>query len=188
MEQLMKSTQLVTVAYDGSTESELALHDAHRLTEGLLNGTIHVVCVADELEGAVKLPTGETMTRYSALQSLQHIVGSLSRKSSPRADSARVYVHLRTGDAARAIVDLAYRYHSDAIVMGRGGHGGASPIGCVADEVLALSEIPVVLKSALSPNEQPSRFNALRFAYVFGGPELRQENFGQSPRQNGGSA
>jgi hypothetical protein len=84
------------------------------------------------------------------------------------------------GDPAGIIVDLAYRYHSDQIVVGARGteRQFREGVGRVANEILSLSEIPVTVAMPLRSSPGKPRFNAVRWAYVFGGPSLKQGNLG----------
>src|SRR5690606_904296 len=175
----MISAEHLTVAYDGSLQSELSLRRALSITAGSRVAQVHVVCVV-EVEGhSLRLPTGAILPALLARQWLEHVI-SCSSLDVPGAQDTRVLAHLRSGDPARAVVDLAYRYHTDRILMGAGGRDDR--IGSVAQGVLDHSEIPVELQTALGHPSTEKRFNPLRFAYVFSGPELDLPAFGTRQR------
>lgn len=181
----MQAPQHLVVAYNGSRLSELALHRALKLTEHTAFGMIHVVCVVKEEGDTLILPTGEKLSRWAALDTLRLILDRTTRSWGLRTPQVRVVAHLRTGDPAQAIVDLAYRYHADQIVVGQGSSAPTNtPIGPVSARILELSEIPVHLESPLASSPPSSRFNAMRWAYVFGGPSLKRDRLGAS-RQSG---
>jgi nucleotide-binding universal stress UspA family protein len=171
----MISAEHITVAYDGSPQSELALRRGLLMTAGSRVAQVHVVCVAQVEGRSLRLPRGARLPSLVARQWLEHVVTRTSRDV-PSTQGTLVLSHLRTGNAARAIVDLAYRYHTERILIGAGGSNDR--IGSVAQAVLDLSEIPVDLQGTLGPSLAERHFNPLRFAYVFGGPELVRHAFG----------
>lgn len=176
----MQSPQHLVVAYNGSRLSELALHRALRLTEHTAFGMVHVVCVVEEEGDTLTLPTGEKLSRWAALDTLRLILDRTTRSWGLRTPQVRVVAHLRTGDPAQAIVDLAYRYHADQIIVGQGSSTSSGALGPVSSRILELSEIPVHLESPLASSPPSSRFNAMRWAYVFGGPTLKRDSLGIS--------
>lgn len=176
---LMISAEHLTVAYDGSLPSELALHRALLMTAGSRVAQVHVVCVVQAEGYFVRLPSGASLPTLLARQWLEHVI-SRSCRDVPSARQTLVQCHLRSGDPARAIVDLAYRYHTERILLGTG--GAESRIGSVAQAVLDLSEIPVDLQTTLGHSGTARRFNPLRFAYAFAGPELDLPAFGTGQR------
>lgn len=114
---------------------------------------IHVVCVVAEGPGAtVRLPTGELMSRWAALDSVRLMVFAVSEAWRAEAPHVRVIVHLRTGDISQALVDFAYRFHIDQVVLGARGHGAQSTerVGSVCSGVLALTDIPTHLEAPLT--------------------------------------
>jgi nucleotide-binding universal stress UspA family protein len=175
----MASVQHICVAYDGSPLSEQALHTAVRRTAGSSVAQIHVVCVAERVGKFVKMPSGELLPHWSALGSLKLIVRRTARLGVEGARVPYIFVHLRIGEPGQVIVDLAYRFHVELILMGAGRSTALNRLGHVATQVLELSEIPVELQTPLGNSGAARPFNALRFAYVFGGPQLRQDNLGR---------
>lgn len=176
----MDSPQTLVVGYDGSSLSELALHRAMRMTEHARFGMIHVLTVVEEDGDCLILPTGERLSRWAALDTLRHILDRTTKRWELRRPQVRVIAHLRSGEPGQVLVDLAYRYHADQIVIGVGSSRSPSaPIGSVAARILELSEIPVHLENPLCSNSPPSRrFNPVQWAYVFGGPTLRTDRLG----------
>jgi nucleotide-binding universal stress UspA family protein len=175
----MASIQHICVAYDGSLLSEQALHSAVRRTAGSHVAQIHVVCVAERLGQLVRLPSGELLPHWAALGSLRLIVKRTARLGAEGAKLPHIFVHLRIGEPGPVIVDLAYRFHTELILMGAGRSPESHRVGSVATRVLELSEIPVELETPLGKSAAAPPFNALRFAYVFGGPALRRDNLGR---------
>jgi nucleotide-binding universal stress UspA family protein len=177
----MENPEHITIAYDGSPHSELGLDRALAAAQASPLGKVHVVCVAEPVaEHLVRMPSGVVMTTWSARESLRLIVSRRVRESGAPSLRHRVKAHLRVGDPARIIVDLAYRYHTDQIIVGARGMGNEyrEGVGSIASEVLALSEIPVTIAMPLRSAPGKPRFNAVRWAYVFGGPSLRQGTLG----------
>jgi|GEM_PF-1198598 len=173
----MDAPQHVVVGYDGSTLSELALNRALRLTENAPFGMIHVVCVVEEHGDQVRLPTGETLSRWAALEALRHSLHALT-KSWGRNPNVRLVAHLRSGETGQAIIDLAYRYHADQLVLGATSHDGDNQlrIGSTARMVMENCSIPVHIETALMASGPSKQFSPMRWAYVFGGPALRRHH------------
>lgn len=183
----MNGPQHISVAYDGSPHSELALHRALNVAKTTPFGRVHVVCVVEDVAPhLVRLPNGVVMTSWSARESLRLIVSRSAKECGAVSLKRRVESHLRSGDPARVIVDLAYRFHSDQIFVGARGNGGIGRdgVGRVAAEVLELSDIPVNISMPLKANPARQEFNAVRWAYVFGGPDLRQGTLGANQRKS----
>lgn len=175
----MPSVQQICVAYDGSPLSEQALAAAVRRTAGSFVAQVHVVCVAERVGQFVRLPSGELLPFWSARSSLALIVKRTARAGFDGSKLPHIFVHLRIGDPGSVIVDLAYRFHAELILMGTGRSPELPRLGSVAARVLELSEIPVELQTPLGRTGREHPFNPLRFAYVFGGPQLRRDNFGR---------
>lgn len=141
------------VGYDGSPLSEMALNRAFRMVEHARFALIHVVCVVQDGPGAtVRLPTGMAMSRWAALDSIRLMVFAVSEPWRAASPQARVIVHLRTGDVSHALVDFAYRFHIDQIVLGTHGHGvtPSAQVGSVCSGVLSLTDIPTHLEAPLT--------------------------------------
>lgn len=175
----MASVQHICVAYDGSPLSEQALHSAVRRTAGSPVAQLHVVSVAERVGQFVRLPSGELLPHFMAQRSLNLIVKRTARVGLEGAKLPYIFVHLRIGDPGPVIVDLAYRFHTELILMGAGRSPESSRVGSVVARVLELSEIPVELQTPLGNSGAARPFNPLRFAYVFGGPQLRRDNLGR---------
>lgn len=175
----MPFVQHICVAYDGYTLSESALRSAVRRTAGSLVAKVHVVCVAERVGRRVRMPSGTMLPHFSALNSLALIVNQTAKIGLESARLPEIFVHLRIGEPGAVIVDLAYRFHAELILMGTGRTLESSRLGSVAQRVLELSEIPVELETPLGRSCEARPFNPLRFAYVFGGPKLRQDNLGR---------
>ncbi len=176
---MLPAPEHITIAYDGSALSELALHDCMRQMQHGAYSMVHVVCVAEKRGPMVQLPTGEVLTPWGALETLRQVVGILAKNWKFTHPMIRLVVHLRTADPssesiAKAVVDLAYRYHTDKISVGMHGtlESHKNRVGSVAKEILQLSDLPVSLKTPLSPH-LGQKINLMRWAYVFGGSALR---------------
>jgi hypothetical protein len=148
---------------------------------------VHVACFVEETPRGVRLPSGEEMSHWAAVEFLRHTVIELSKNWPHGVQEVRVGVHLKAGshgfeEISRALVDLAYRVHADQIILGAQGRGGTAHgrIGRVAQAVLDYSDIPVHLESAMSARHHTPT-DLIRWAYVFGGallgePHLSDEN------------
>jgi nucleotide-binding universal stress UspA family protein len=169
----MDAPQHVLVGYDGSPLSELAVCRAFRIVEHSPFALIHVVAVVEEEPGdRVRLPSGELMSRWAALDSIRFMVASLTEPLKQRYPQARVIVHLRSGEVAQALVDCAYRFHVDQIVLGVRGQGSPhdTRLGTVPTAVLSLTEIPTHIESPMSCVPPLARNQTLRWAYVTESP------------------
>lgn len=111
---------------------------------------IHVVCVARTERGQVILPQGQRLSRWSAVETLGHIIRAHCRDCRATHEHVRIISHLLEGEPASALVDFAYRHHASQIFIGIGDQRHPSGIGRVAAEVLDLSEIPVHLEAPFS--------------------------------------
>lgn len=166
---IMDAPQHVLVGYDGSPLSEMALNRAFRMVADARFALIHVVCVISEGPGAsVRLPTGEVMSRWAALDGIRLMVFAVSEPWRAKFPHARVVVHLRAGDVAHALVDFAYRFHIDQIVLGARGHREKSTeqVGSVCSSVLALTDIPTHLEAPLANIPPYAATHALAWAHV----------------------
>jgi Universal stress protein family len=156
----MQGHQDIVVGYDGSPLSEFALRRALKETRAASFALIHVVTVVDEVDGNYRLPTGAEVPRYSGLDALRLIAGTLVESWALESPYQRVISHVRTGNPALALVDLAYRFHAERIILGRTGSGKSNDgIGSVAKAVLAGShEIPVdIVAPSLSMYPESTR-------------------------------
>ncbi len=165
----MDTPQHLLVGYDGSALSELALHRAFRMIEHAPFALVHVVAVVDEGAGDyVRLPSGELMTRWAALDSIRLMVAGVTEELRKRHPQARVIAHLRAGEIAESLVDFAYRFHIDQIVVGARGQSvwSETALGSVPEKLLGLTEIPVHIEAPVSSIPPSSRTQIIRWAYV----------------------
>lgn len=147
----MHALSNVVVGYDGTMLSESALKSAVRRTQLAGRTVLHVVCVVTDAGEAVRLPSGETMHRWMALESLRHIVQASTREDRARKKNLRIVAHILEGTPAWTIVEFAYRNHATEIVLGaHGGRDWGAPLGGVAREALTLSDIPVRVETGFS--------------------------------------
>ncbi|HSC89360.1 MAG TPA: universal stress protein, partial [Polyangiaceae bacterium] len=133
----MDGIRNLVVGYDGSRLSEHALRRALELAGQAPFALVHVVVVGREEDGVVTLPQGPVLPRFAALQLLRLTVDRLVRSWRLQRPHVRQVVQLRYGDAARVLVDTAYRYDADLVLVGA--HGDALPhtrLGSVAQQVL----------------------------------------------------
>lgn len=180
----------IVVGYDGSTHCELALHRAVRMSASSPLGLVHVACFVEKTNNGVRLPSGEEMSRWAAVDYLRHTILRLARNWEHAPTEVKIAVHLRSGTAqsdeiARSLVDLAYRVHAGQIVVGVQGRGarGYGRVGRVAQAVLDYSDLPVHLEPTVQSRiERPT--NLLRWAYVFGGEALRREQLKSCANRN----
>jgi nucleotide-binding universal stress UspA family protein len=168
----MAAPQIQLVGYDGSSLSERALRRAVVDASQLDFAVLHVVTVVEELGDEVRLPSGERMSRWAALRTLRLTVDQLLEAFGVPARLLRVSGHLRGGDPAQALIDLAYRHHVERLLVGAHGDspGALGRIGGVAGRVLRLADFPVHVESPLlTAAPRRTNFDPLRFAFVFGG-------------------
>jgi nucleotide-binding universal stress UspA family protein len=139
----------IVVAYDGSTWGDLAVRRALTLAKGSPFCIVHVMCVVESVEDDYVLPNGIRLSRWAALDAVRLIVRDLVDSLSLTDHRVRIVAHLRSGPAAQCIVDFAYRYHADLVLLGARGtthSANTTAIGSVARKVLQLSSVPVYLE------------------------------------------
>lgn len=134
---------LLLVPLDGSSPADASLEFADAIAD-LIGARIHVLFVGEE-----ELPLDALIARARV----------------PRSWVGRIEMHGATGDAARAILDVARRIEAAAIVLSS--HGATRnlrvPAGHVTLAVLADPPCPVyVVRSGLSVRSQIHRLRHLR--------------------------
>lgn len=165
----MDVPQHVLVGYDGSPLSELALHRAFRMVEHSAFALIHVVAVVDDgVSDYVRLPTGQLMSRWAALDSVRLMVAGVTQELREQFPQVRLIAHVRTGEPAQALVDFAYRYHIDQIILGARGQNSSSQssLGSIASKILSLTEIATHIEGPIYSLPPLSTAHPLRWAYI----------------------
>ena len=130
---------------------------------------IHAVAVIEDGVGDyVRLPTGQLMSRWAALDSIRLMVAGVTQELRQQFPNARVIAHLRTGDPAQALVDFAYRFHIDQIIVGARGQGASheNSLGRVSSRILTLTEIPTHIEGPMYSVPPVSPHNVLRWAHI----------------------
>ena len=148
----------IVVAYDGSTWSDLAVRRALNLAKGSPFCIVHVMCVVESTGDDYVLPSGIRLSRWAALDAVRHIVRDLVDSLGIADPHVRIVAHLRSGPPAQCIVDFAYRYHADLVILGAKGStqaSGVPVVGSVARKVLQLSSVPVYLEGTTLGFESP---------------------------------
>jgi nucleotide-binding universal stress UspA family protein len=138
------------VGYDGSGLSESALKRAVELAGSSSFALIHVVTLVSENKGRIILPNGHSFTSAGAIEATRLTVGALVESWGMARPSIRVLAHIRVGSGPQALIDFAYRFHGEQILVGATGIGNSSkPIGSFAQGLLERScDLAVHVESA----------------------------------------
>ena len=159
--------KVLVVGVDFSEYADAALRDASELAKLQADAVLHVVHVV-----AVRTAMSEDDVLLSSQPDIDHLNHDLSqhvRKTlhSLGDGSPPVTTHLRVGDPAREIAQLAVDLDADAIVVGTHGRRGIARLvlGSVAERVLRYATCPVLvvcpkrhhIVEALPPDIQPAK-------------------------------
>jgi nucleotide-binding universal stress UspA family protein len=139
---------IVLVAFDGS---ENAMRAIDKMLDTLDNNNLHVhlLNVKEPIQiGEVVFK--DTFTDMQAIQKEREAAGlAVLATAKARLENAGITsnVHVRIGNPAETIIDLAREFHCDLIVIGTRGMGTIKNLllGSVASKVLHLTEIPLLL-------------------------------------------
>jgi nucleotide-binding universal stress UspA family protein len=145
MTTFIRDKAVVVVGDDYSENSRDALKAACTSTETLTEGAIHIVHV---IKSRTSLVAGDGVGPYdldadrAALEAV-----TLSAATEAAANRAHVFGHLRIGNPAREIVQLASDLSADLIVVGTHGRTGTTKrlLGSVAQSVLTRASCPVLV-------------------------------------------
>lgn len=176
----MRTARIILVGFDYSPLSEAALDRALQLAATTPYTTLHAVTVGDRVDSGVRLPGGALLTEWAATQAvrtqLEERVRALLGTGSRR---LRVIGHLRSGEPARAILDLALTSGAERIVLGAHSDPDTNrlTLGSVALSVTAQSSVEVHLETALpsAPTRRPPA-DPVRWAFVFGAARGRNDS------------
>jgi nucleotide-binding universal stress UspA family protein len=141
--------QRIVVGVDMAQTGKAALHDAMklaRLTPTELHVT-HVVRVEKNLHDARKLDdlSLELQDRLRALR--EHVEGVCEPTEGESAFTQEIIFHVRLGDAAQALHQVAIDVDADLIVIGTHGRRGLDKLllGSVAEELVRTAHLPVLV-------------------------------------------
>jgi len=181
----MEGLKNIVIGYDGSTLSELAVRRALLMTQGSTLALLHVVMVVEECgSDDYRLPTGEVLPRYTALEMLRLTLRTQVQSWGLDSPRVRLVAHMRTGAVVRTLVDVSYRFRADLLVLGAHGDSRvAGSVGSVAREVLDWTrDLPVHVEASPFLGVKPQRFDGLDWAYVFGRTPLGSDSAGNEDR------
>jgi nucleotide-binding universal stress UspA family protein/CBS domain-containing protein len=127
---------LVPVDFDGSSASAL---DLAKQLAAAADATVHLMHVV-----AILLTPGEATSVIIARQ--DEVKAALEKIGQEQLSGTRHQVHLRTGDTARGIVEVAHDLGADLIVMPTHGRRGLPRffLGSVAERVVREAPCPVL--------------------------------------------
>lgn len=157
-------TNRIVVGVDFSDTGDHALIEALRLARRLPGSELHIVYVvhADKkLHDAKKLAEMSTELRTRVEEVRAHVtrVGAPEEGSEYTQESV---VHVRLGEAAEAIHQVAVDVDADLIVVGTHGRRGIEKLvlGSVAEELIRTARVPVLVAhpkdySGLPRSERP---------------------------------
>jgi universal stress protein A len=162
--------KVLVVGADFSEYGDAALRDAYELARLQGDATLNVVHVVP-----LRAAMSQDDVLLSSLPDIDHLDQDLSNYVSDtlRAlgdEKPRVVTHLRVGDPARQIAQLAVDLDADAIVVGTHGRRGIARLvlGSVAERVLRYATCPVLVVcpkrhhvlEALPPDIHPAKIDA----------------------------
>lgn len=177
----MQAARVIVVGLDYSPLSETALHRALRMTEAVPFATLHAVTVGERIGDQVRLPDGAVMSQWAAVESVRlHLRERVRALPHVGARNLRVLGHLRGGDPAQAVLDLAFTSNAERILVGAHSESGTSRLGVgrVAREVLAKAPVSVHVEMPMEASPTPVPFDPLRWAFVFGTGRRRPKDDG----------
>lgn len=163
MTTFIKDKAVIVVGQDYSQNANDALEAACSLAETRADVAIHILHVVAKSNGApvpasltpslAELPRSEGPEELAAERAELKAV-TLSTAASVAKHGAHVFGHLRTGNGAREIVQLASDLLADLIVVGTHGRTGMMKLllGSVAHDVLTHASCPVLV---IKPKELP---------------------------------
>lgn len=172
------ATNRVVVGVDLSNTGDNGLREAMRLTRQLPDSELHVVHVLevsrpvhdarrlDELAGALR-------TRLDALK--EHVATVCTPAASEGMFHQETVFHVRLGEAAAALHQVAVDVDADMIVVGSHGRRGLEKLvlGSVAEQLIRIARLPVVVAHPKDFDELPKS------------PHLEPAREGQGELDNG---
>ena len=140
-------TYSITCAVDGSEYASAVL--VHLFDSASRHGgaDCHVVTVVPDRAGVFRSKRGPDDLEIERVEAravmVKQIAQAFDDLDVPRAQRDRTWIHVRCGDPAEQIVELAAESGADLIVVGR--FGANDDKVSVADRVLARAECPVLV-------------------------------------------
>ena len=151
----MKDKAIIVVGVDYSQNANDALEAACGFTEALADVTVHLVHVTrarppHPFAAMIRhFPASANCAPLDEAQAEKRELDALTQRAaaSIAKNAARLFGHLRTGNAAREIVQLASDVSADLIVVGTQGRTDVMKplLGSVAQNVLTNASCPVLV-------------------------------------------
>jgi nucleotide-binding universal stress UspA family protein len=133
----MEGVRNLLVGFEGSPLSWMAVRRALLFSRSASFALVHVVVVVERVGNDYLLPSGERLSPHAALDFARLSLTQQAREWGLDSPHVRLILHLRVGAPGRCLVDLAYRFAADIVLVGA--HGSDAPqgyVGSVAREVL----------------------------------------------------
>ena len=150
----------IAVGVDFSSPSNHALHEAMRLTRQLPASELHLIYVLHtdkKLHDAERLDELERELREKVEEIREHVINLCAPRSDQNPFSQDLIVHVRLGEPAEAIHQVAVDVDADMIVVGTHARTGLDKLilGSVAEKLIRMAHVPVVVA-------HPKDFSSLR--------------------------
>jgi nucleotide-binding universal stress UspA family protein len=142
----MKQTMRMVVGLDLESDGDVALREALSLAERMGGAELHLVHVVASEERNTELLSQTMDMRMSALRD------RIEREVAPGDADLRIRLHVRFGDVASALNQMAIDYDADLLVVGTHGLRGLERVlaGSVVAKVLKEARLPVIVARAKS--------------------------------------
>jgi nucleotide-binding universal stress UspA family protein len=153
MATFIKNNAVIVVGVDYSQNSNDALEAACGLARTLADAAVHLVHVTTPSGAAFAAGMTQLLHSFAnpapldELQAEKRVEALTQRTVGPSRRAAHLFGHLRTGNAAREIVQLASDLSADLIVVGTHGETGVMRLllGSVAQNVVTHAPCPVLV-------------------------------------------
>jgi nucleotide-binding universal stress UspA family protein len=178
-----EGTYRIVVGVDLGETGDTALGEAFRIARDHPNDEVHAVCV---LKGVGAHPSATELDALAdrmndVLESLKERVHLVSEREFPGEQwDQETGFHVRLGDAADAIHQVAVDLDADIIVVGTHQRTGVAKLvlGSVAEKLLHMARLPVLVAqrknfSGMRPSERPDAPRAKASDYVYQRERLR---------------
>ncbi|QQR88725.1 MAG: universal stress protein [Myxococcales bacterium] len=138
------------VGVDFTQTSENALVEAIRLAKRYEHGELHVTHVLAVPTGSAEAKQSDAMLAHieAATKQLQALVLDKSNEFFPTSDWEQdTVIHVRIGDAAKQLHQVAVDIDADYLVVGSHSRTGISKLilGSVAEELARIAHLPVLI-------------------------------------------
>jgi hypothetical protein len=99
--------------------------------------------VVEAVDSKIAMPDGSIVERWTALDTLRITIAEMVRSWGNKAAGIRIAAHLRSGDEASAIINLAHQVEAEQIVVSADAQYEAKQKNDLAADILMKSKIPV---------------------------------------------